>query len=212
MEYYKNLDLKDIIYFCEFENTEKVEEWRDIPMFLGIYQASNLGRIKILKRNINSEFYKNRFTCEKIKKQSLSKQDYLCVSTTDLDKKKSTFNVHVLVGMAFLGHIPCGYNSVIDHKNTSFRYVNRPYNLQIISQRENSSKDKKNKTSIYTGVFKRKNRDSWVSSIRINKDKIIIGYFKKEIDAHKAYCIALKNIEKYNGNKNNFRNLIKKIL
>jgi hypothetical protein len=211
IEYYKNLSVESLFYIND-NGLVCLEEWRDIPGFIGFYQASNLGRIKILKRKMDSVFYKNRFTSEKIKKQCLSKQNYLCVSTVNSKKEQIVFNVHVLVGMAFLGHYRCGYVQIIDHKKPHLRHVNRPFNLQVITQRENSSKDKINKTSIYTGVFKRKDRRTWVSSIRINKDKIIIGNYLEEIDAYKSYCIALDNIKYYKGDKKAFRNLIKSLL
>jgi len=52
MNYCKNLDLQDIIYFCEFDLIWKTEEWRDIPDYENCYQVSDLGRIKSLSRVI----------------------------------------------------------------------------------------------------------------------------------------------------------------
>ena len=53
--------------------------------------------------------------------------------------------------MAFFGHVPGGYKIVVDHIDNN-RLNNHVSNLQLITQRENSSKDRKNGTSQYTGV------------------------------------------------------------
>lgn len=49
IEYYKNLDLTNIVYTNEF-GIKCTEIWRDIPDYVGLYQASNLGRLKGLDR------------------------------------------------------------------------------------------------------------------------------------------------------------------
>lgn len=49
IEYYKNLDLTDIVYTNEF-GMKCTEIWKDIPDYEGYYQASNLGRLKGLDR------------------------------------------------------------------------------------------------------------------------------------------------------------------
>ena len=50
VEYYKNLDLADIKYFCELNLIEKTEQWKDIPEYEDRYQISDLGRAKSLSR------------------------------------------------------------------------------------------------------------------------------------------------------------------
>jgi len=50
VEYYKNLDLADIKYFCDIEQIEKTEQWKDIEDFVDRYRVSDLGRIKSLDR------------------------------------------------------------------------------------------------------------------------------------------------------------------
>ena len=50
MNYNENLDLEPIKYFCEYDLIWKIEEFRDIPNYEGIYQVSDLGRIKSLSR------------------------------------------------------------------------------------------------------------------------------------------------------------------
>ena len=119
-----------------------IEEFIDIQGFEGLYQVSNLGRVKSFKRNK-----------EKIKT--------LCVGTT---------------GYYHTGLIKEGKQ--LD-------------NLQLISSRENSSKDKKGGSSEYTGVCWDRSRGKWISSIIINGKRKTLGRFTEELEASKAYQNAL---------------------
>ena len=56
MEHFKNLDLKDIIYFCEIDSSWKKENWNTIPNYEDYYQVSNLGRVKSLTRKVWNGF------------------------------------------------------------------------------------------------------------------------------------------------------------
>ncbi len=51
MEYYKNLDLKDIVYFCKQDLINKTEKWKYIKNYEYIYMISDLGRLKSFKCN-----------------------------------------------------------------------------------------------------------------------------------------------------------------
>jgi CRISPR/Cas system-associated protein Cas7 (RAMP superfamily) len=108
--------------------------------------------------------------------------------------KRKTREVHQLVAEAFLGHVPCGYKLVVDHIDNN-KLNNRVDNLQLISQRENASKNMINKTSKYTGVYFDKSRNKYGSRIQINRENIFIGRFDCELKAHLAYQNKLKEIE-----------------
>jgi hypothetical protein len=112
-----------------------------------------------------------------------------------------TKRIHKLVAMAFLGHIPAGYNLVVDHIDNN-PLNNRLDNLQLISQRENTSKDKKGGTSDFIGVFN-KSSSKWASAIRINNKIINLGSFDTEQEASEYYQKALESI-------NNGTEIIKK--
>lgn len=83
------------------------EIWKDIKNYEGLYQISNLGKIKSFSRGENS----NK---EKILKLKYDKYGYMCI---DLWKNKSvkTFKVHRLVAQAFIPN-PHNY-PVVNHKN-----------------------------------------------------------------------------------------------
>ena len=68
--------------------------------------------------------------------------------------------------------------------------------MQIISQRENSTKDKNNKYSDYVGVTFHKKDKRWQSSIVIDGSQVYLGYFKHEERASIAYNFALTQLDK----------------
>jgi hypothetical protein len=158
------------------------EIWKDIPGYEGIYQVSDLGRVKSFKLNR-----------EKILKLGVDRGGYLGLTLCNEGKIRKTKKVHQLVAMTFLNHEPGGYKLVVDHKNND-KQDNRLENLQLVSQRENSSKDK-NGSSKYTGVSWDKQRSKWKSSIQINGKLKYLGYFDLEEEAGEYYQDALKSLE-----------------
>lgn len=77
------------------------EIWKDITGFEGLYQVSNLGRIKSLKRNVKNA-HSERIIKEKILKQSEGKK-YMHVRLSK-NCKTSTKLVHRLVAEAFISN------------------------------------------------------------------------------------------------------------
>lgn len=161
------------------------EIWKDIPEYKGYYQVSNLGRVKSLSR-------KQSIT-ERILRQQVSNHKYVSVSLKILNKAKR-FQTHQLVAIAFLNHKPNGFEKVVDHINNN-SIDNRLENLQIITNRENSSKDKKNGTSKYIGVSWRESSKRWRSAIYHQGKSIELGYFKDEKEASRYYQAALTAIK-----------------
>ena len=113
--------------FDIMENFEK-EVWRDIPNYEGIYQVSNLGRIKSLER-IDARGYRLK---EKILKPGLV-CGYYQVSLYKNSKVKH-YMVHRLVWEAFNGTIPEGYE--VNHIN-EVKTDNRLSNLNLMTHKEN---------------------------------------------------------------------------
>lgn len=156
-----------------------MEVFKEIKGYEGLYEVSNRGNVKSLKR-------KNRLN-EILLKIHLSTTGYPQVLLTKQGKSK-TYQVHQLMAIAFLNHIPNGNRTVVDHID-NVKANNKLENLQITSHRNNSSKDtfRKNKTSKYIGVHWDEKRKKWRSSKRINGKKTYLGMFKTEIDAYEAY-------------------------
>jgi hypothetical protein len=169
-----------------------MEVWKDVPNYEGLYQVSNLGNVKSLERFAKHHHGDLRIVREKILSKNPVNRGYLSVKLSKNGKKKKGI-IHQLVAMAFLGHVPNGNIMVVDHIN-NVNTDNRLENLQIITNRENTSKDRKGGTSQYIGVCWKKREKRWVSNISINKKLKNLGYFKNEIDAHNAYQKALKEL------------------
>ncbi len=166
------------------------EIYKDIPNYEGFYQVSNLGNVKSLAR-VSS---KGSNLKEKILTPVNTANGYAQFSLYVLGEKRR-FYTHQLVAMTFLNHTPDGYTSVVDHIDNNPKNNNLD-NLQIISHRKNTSKDKKGGTSQYIGVSWYKRTKKWHSQICINGKITHLGYFKTEIEAHEAYQNKLKEISK----------------
>lgn len=78
-----------------------MEEWKNIKGFEGVYQVSNLGRVKSLPRHVKRENDKGYFLKEKILKQNFHTGGYLKVTFSKNGKITNKF-VHRLVGEAFI--------------------------------------------------------------------------------------------------------------
>lgn len=171
----------------------KNEIFKDVQNYEGIYQISNFGRVKsfkwgkekILKLPVNNRGYKNILLCH--------------------NGKQKNMKVHTLVAIAFLGFIPNGIDSVIDHKNGN-KTDNHFENLQIVSQRENIKKHHFDKKG-FVGYDWHEQTKKWRSRILINKKLIHLGLFEETKDALKAYEIAVSEVEKFE-NPKQFRTLI----
>lgn len=146
------------------------------------YFISNLGNVKSKKNGK-----------EIILKQHLSKKGYLSVGLFKV--KRNTKRIHQLVAIAFHNHVPDGHNVIVDHIDND-KLNNNANNLQLISVRENTSKDqfRRNHTSKYVGVSWYKTLNKWRAIIRINGKVKHLGIFKNELDAAKAYQDKLKEI------------------
>ena len=162
------------------------EVYKNIPEYEGHYQISNKGNVKSLKQNK-----------ETVLKPSIDKKGYYKVSLYKAGKGRK-FYIHRVVIQAFKGEIPKDKNLVVDHINND-KTNNELINLQVISNRENLSKDKwrYNPTSFYTGVCYHTTKKKWESSISVNGDSFHLGYFNNESKAGLEYKRALQHYNKY---------------
>ena len=172
--------------------TSSIEIYMDIPEYEGQYQISNKGNVKSLKQNK-----------ETILNPSSDKKGY-CKVSLYMEGKSRKFYIHRLVIQAFKGEIPKGKNLVVDHID-NVKTNNELDNLQVISNRENLSKDKwrHNISSPYTGVCFCKAKNKWESSIFINGTSFHLGFFQNETYARQEYIIALEYYNEHS-DLNNF--------
>lgn len=104
----------------------KNEVWKDIEGYEGLYQISNLGRVKSLKRKVKGNKNQGeRFQYERIMKQTICSTGYYSV-TLKKDTIK-TYKVHRLIAQAFIPN-PNNY-LIINHKDGN-KLNNDIYNLE----------------------------------------------------------------------------------
>lgn len=167
------------------------EIWKDIPNYEGLYQVSNLGRVKsldrVVERNGIPMILKGR-----ILKTPVNKCGYCRVN---LSKNGNSLHktIHQLVAIVFLNHKPNGLKLVINHKDFN-KLNNNSSNLEIVTNRENCNKKHIKSTSKYTGVYWNKANNKWQSRIAVDGKQIHLGLFICEKEAHVAYTNVLQNL------------------
>ena len=109
--------------------------------------------------------------------------------------KRVTVQIHILVALAFLNHKQGQRKVVVDHIDND-QLNNNLNNLQIITNRENTSKDRKGGSSEYIGVCWVKRDKKWKAQITINYKNVFLGNFNTELEASCAYQNKLKDITK----------------
>jgi hypothetical protein len=169
-----------------------IENWRDIPGYEGLYQVSNTGDVRSLDRvthGIDGRHYFRKGMDLKL----FMRRGYLTCGLS-INRTKRTHQVHQLVAMAFLNHNPNGHTLVVDHIN-NIPSDNRLENLQLVSHRYNSTKDKKEGKSKHTGVSWVNGRKKWKATIRINGTRSHLGLFTDASEAGLAYQNALAKLQ-----------------
>lgn len=107
----------------------KKEIWKDIEEYKGLYQVSNLGKIKSLARNTKNQYSYQ----ERLLKEILDKDGY-CVINLHNGCKVKTHKVHRLVANAFLGKKE---NLEVNHKDGN-KKNNCVENLEWCTSQENT--------------------------------------------------------------------------
>lgn len=139
------------------------EVWKDIEGYEGLYQVSNLGRIKSLKRNTNNQCCKEDI----ILKLKLHKNGYYCVVLYNNGKSKEIL-VHRLVAQTFLtntNNLLC-----VNHINGN-KQDNRVENLEWCSFSHNT------KEAFRLGLMKPN-----IEALKKGRDKLAIKVL--QIDKH----------------------------
>lgn len=109
-----------------------MEVWKSVVGYEGLYEVSDLGRVKTLKRSYTSTFGTVNLK-EKIRVLSLLPNGYLQL-TLHKNGSKTHFLAHRLVALSFIPNPenkPC-----VNHKN-GIRNDNRIENLEWVTSKEN---------------------------------------------------------------------------
>lgn len=150
------------------------EIWKNIKDYEELYQVSNFGRVKSLRKGIILK--------------PINNQNYLMVSLSKNSKCKH-FSIHRLVITTFT----FDSNLTVNHKDLN-SLNNNLENLEYVSIRDNTvhHRNSLTKKSKYTGVYWNKEKKKWAAQITINGKKIYLGRFNDEKDASIAYNKALE--------------------
>ena len=150
------------------------EIWKEYP-YDKRYQVSNLGRFKSIKGDIM--------------KQRIDSQNYLCIGLGKIKARS-----HIFIAETFLSHIRCGHKIVVDHIDNNPQN-NRVDNLQLVTHRVNCSKDKKDKTSKYTGLSL--DRNKYRAQACLGGKVYFLGKYDTEEEAYIARIDAIYEYNEY---------------
>lgn len=181
--------------------TEKIinkVQWYHIPGYIG-YEISTLGRVRSLDR-LNTLGVKIK---GKVLNLNIDGTGYYHVRLYRRSKPISV-QTHIIVAIVFHNYI-VGGGLVADHKDND-KLNNIPSNIQLITQRENSSKDRfrnKNKSSKYVGVCWNKQANKWQANVWNGVKRLYLGLFIIEEDARDAYNNKLIQILKSDYDRKN---------
>jgi predicted GNAT superfamily acetyltransferase len=155
------------------------EIWKNIQGYEGLYQVSNLGRIKSLEKTVTISYGTKRFQKEKILKQGKNKSGYFFVILSK-DGVNKNFKVHRLVAMQFIdNHF---FEKTVNHIN-GIKSDNNVKNLEWVSYSENMRHAYENNL-----INAKKNEKHYRSKISLDVAKII----KYQTIGEKASDIAKK--------------------
>lgn len=116
------------------------EEWKWIKEYEGLYQISNLGRLKSFHRNKSEG---------RIMSLANINGWYFTVILRDGNGEYSTKRIHQLVAEHFIGEIPKGYQ--VHHKDGN-KQNNNVDNLEIINPKKHRAETAKQKPDICKGM------------------------------------------------------------
>ena len=155
-----------------------MEEWRDIPGYDGLYQVSNLGRVKSLN-------YK-RTGKEQLLTATRNHNRYYFVRLQK-DKIRPHHFVHRLVWEAFNGPIPEGMQ--INHLNEDIT-DNRLENLSLVTPSENVNYGTRNKRVSEKMINGKLSK--WV--IQLSKNNEILHFYPSTAQAYRETGISQSGI------------------
>lgn len=153
------------------------EIWKDIKGYEGLYQVSNLGRVRSMDRYDSLKHFRKG----RILKQSKINSGYLTVSLG----RNNRFLVHRIVAKTFLNNpdnLPC-----INHKNNN-KTDNRLSNLEFCSYHYNNT----------YGTHKQLQRESHINNLENSKRAKSVNQYSLDNEYIKTFLSARRASEELN--------------
>lgn len=175
-----------------------MEIWKDVENYEGLYQVSNLGNIKSLKRIVKHKNGNQHTVHEKILRPIIDRDGYLRVSLA-VEGLRPVFQIHRIVMLMFTGPSELQVNH-IDGDRTNNRLSNLEYvtNISNINHRELKLNGKKR-----YGVYKL--GEKWRIIISINNKRVSLGVHECKETAYITFYNAYLNyygVEPWKGELN----------
>ena len=173
-----------------------MEEWRPVVGYEGLYEVSNMGRVKSLERTarcgLNGGCY--RTVPERILKLNKDSNGYLQVNLCKDGKRKNCL-VHGIVAQAFLEN-PMGYTEVnhIDEDKTNncmdnLEWCSRSYNLTYNDRAKKVGKKFRGRKQTEEQI-KKKSKPVF----SVNKESGLIMWWKSASEAGRVLDISQSDI------------------
>lgn len=159
------------------------ETWKDVLGYAGLYQVSDLGRVRSLGRECNSKNGSKQRKKERILTQEITVHGYCRVRLFDAEGNAKHFAVHRLVINAFVGVLDCDVNHINEIKTD-----NRLVNLEYCTRKYNCNYGTRNKR------ISEKNDGINSRAVLQIKDGIIVNRFNSRIEAEKQTGVDASHI------------------
>lgn len=157
------------------------EIWKDIKGFEGLYQVSNIGRIKSIDRYIRNKWGSLTLCKEHILKPRTDDDGYYRIGLYK-DGKYKSFGLHRLVSEAFIpnpNNLPC-----VNHKN-EIKTDNRVENLEWCTNSYNLNYGHR----LEKAIEKRK-----IHILQFTKNMDFVGYYDSIVSAASSVNGLASNI------------------
>ena len=188
-------------YPCVTEKDVLTEKWRDIVGYEGIYEISNMGRVK------RSGFRRSKFgkVKEGLVQPYINRDGYQIVGLIDRNGKRKTHLIHQLVAKHFIDN-PSNHK-IVDHINTN-RIDNKYFNLRWTTQQENMNNDKTKENLSRPVIVLDRNGGIISDKLGVEETAKYIGIGKGTLtNLLKSNCPYRANIHKGSGDSDLLRSL-----